>query len=79
MTEQTGPMPYIPVAMVRSSLEDIPQFALPAPCTVRWHRPGDEETWLRINVAADHYNVFTPRKFEEQFGRDVRTLEQRQC
>jgi len=72
-------MDYIPLAMIREGLEDIPQFAVPPPLTVRWYRRGDEETWLRIQMAADKYSTFHPRKFEEEFGRDEQLLKQRQC
>jgi GNAT superfamily N-acetyltransferase len=67
------------VEMIRESLEDLPQFPVPAPCTLRWYRPGDEAAWLRIHLEADAHNTFTPRTFEEQFGRDPRVLAERQC
>jgi GNAT superfamily N-acetyltransferase len=72
-------MENIPVVMIRETLEDVPQFTLPAPYAVRWYRPGDEETWLRVQRASDKYGTFPPDKFEHQFGRDEQALRERQC
>ncbi|MBI2924610.1 MAG: GNAT family N-acetyltransferase [Verrucomicrobia bacterium] len=43
------------VRMVRRSLADVPQFPLPAGFTLRRYRPGDVETWVRIEQAADRH------------------------
>jgi len=69
----------IHIAMIRGNLEGIPQFALPPPYAVRWYRPGDEATWMRIQAASDSYGSFPPGKFEQEFGRDERALRERQC
>jgi len=41
------------VKMVRKDLENIPQFTLPPGYSFRAYRQGDEEHWLRIQLAAD--------------------------
>ncbi|NQT53651.1 GNAT family N-acetyltransferase [bacterium] len=71
-------MEHLPVFMVRDSLDDVPQFDLPAPFAVRRYRPGDAATWLRIQKAADHYSTFHREKFAEQFGTDDGVLAERQ-
>jgi GNAT superfamily N-acetyltransferase len=71
-------MEYLRVAMVRHTLDGVPQCPLPEPYTVRWYRPGDEADWLRIHVAADAYGTFPPERFAEQFGTDAQLLARRQ-
>lgn len=72
-------MENLSVVMIRETLDDVPQFALPPPFTVRWYRPGDAATWLRIHLAADKYSIFPPGKFQKQFGTDEQALAERQC
>ena len=64
--------------MLRKTLEDIPAFPLPFGYSCRGYRTGDEEDWVRIHLAADHFNTLTPRLFRQQFGSDVGLLAQRQ-
>jgi GNAT superfamily N-acetyltransferase len=54
--------------MVRANLDCVPEFVPPDGFALRWYQPGDETHWLRINVAADHYNEITPELFRKQFG-----------
>ena len=42
------------------------------------YRPGDEEHWYRVHLAADAYSDITPDLHAREFGRDVRTLAARQ-
>jgi len=72
-------MERLDVVMVRNTLDNIPQFALPAPYAVRWYRPGNEAAWRRIQTAADKFNTFPPEKFAQQFGTDPATVAQRMC
>jgi GNAT superfamily N-acetyltransferase len=67
------------VIMLRENLEHIPEFAFPAGYSLRWYEPGDEESWLRIHLAADVHNRITPELFARQFGADARLLHERQC
>jgi GNAT superfamily N-acetyltransferase len=71
-------IPYLLISMIRSDLENIPQFALPPDYSVRWYQPGDERHWCDIHLAADRHNVITPELFAEQFGTDADLLHQRQ-
>lgn len=66
------------VTMVRSDLDDIPRFPLPAPFRIRCYEPGDETHWLSIHGAADKRNAITPGLFRGQFGSDDGLLSQRQ-
>jgi len=65
--------------MIRRSLDDVPQYVLPAPYRVVWYRPGCEEWWRRIQTAADRFNTIGPDLFEVEFGTDEALLSQRQC
>ena len=65
--------------MVRTNLDNVPEFVLPAGFVLRWYQPGDEADWLRIHLAADHYNEITPTLFHQQFSLDENLLRERQC
>jgi GNAT superfamily N-acetyltransferase len=65
--------------MVRQSLADLPEFAVPAGFALRWHAPGDAANWLRIWQAADAYQAITPDRFEREFGPDPSLWAERQC
>ena len=69
---------YIPVNMIRNNLDNIPQFELPSPFTIRTYQPGDAEAWTRIHIESDFYSTFTPTLFHEQFGHDEEILSSRQ-
>jgi len=69
---------YIDVMMVRGDLEGIPHFELPEPYRVRPYRPGDAETWRRIQAASDRFGTFPPEKFARVFGTDESVLAARQ-
>jgi len=70
---------YIDVEMIRDSLDDIPDCTLPAGYSIRWSRPGDKDTWLKIQSLADEHNEVTPALFEREFGTDERVVSERQC
>jgi GNAT superfamily N-acetyltransferase len=62
-----------------NSLHCVPRYPLPTPFSLRRSRPGDRETWLRIETASRAIpEVITPELFELQFGTDPVVLEQRQ-
>ena len=67
------------VHMVRESLNDLPEFSLPAPYSIRWYRPGDKEHWLAIHLEAEKFFKVWPALFEREFGRDEAVLAQRQA
>jgi GNAT superfamily N-acetyltransferase len=69
----------ISVDMIRHNLDQIPQFVLPAPYTLRWYQPGDEVQWTDIHVEAERYNDITPELFANQFGTDPNLLAERQA
>lgn len=68
-----------PVCMVRRTLTNLPEAAPPAGWSVRWYQPGDEGTWLRIQLAAERQHAITPELFRQQFGHDESSLTERQC
>ena len=69
---------YIPVNMIRNNLNNIPQFDVPPPFTIRTYQPGDNEAWIRIHIESDFYSTITPTLFHEQFGHDEEILSARQ-
>ena len=69
---------YIPINMIRNTLNNIPQFDLPPPFTIRTYQPGDGEAWTRIHIESDFYSTITPTLFHNQFGRDEEVLSARQ-
>jgi len=69
----------IPITMIRADLENIPYYALPAGYAIRWYKPGDAETWVRIQQEADKYNEITLPLFECQFGSSLPVLRDRLC
>jgi GNAT superfamily N-acetyltransferase len=68
----------ISVAMVRPTLDGVPDFSLPEPYHWRWYEPGDEGHWLAIHAAADRFNQLTEMEFWQDFGRETTVLSQRQ-
>src|SRR4051812_9050109 len=67
----------LPLMMVRPTLDNLPEYALPPGYTIRWHAPGDEQHWLRIHEHADRYNTITPEVFERGYGSDPQLHAQR--
>ena len=74
-----GPPNSVRLRMIRTDLENIPEFGLPDGFALRWHEDGDAAHWLRIHARADLHNVITPDLFVRQFGTDSNLLAQRQC
>jgi GNAT superfamily N-acetyltransferase len=62
--------PHASVTMVRGDLEGLPRHAVPDGYAIRTHAPGDELAWVRIQSAADAYNVIVADLFRAQFGDD---------
>jgi GNAT superfamily N-acetyltransferase len=72
------PPPLIRIRMECHDLRCVPRHPLPPPFRLRRYRPGDIETWVRIETAADRFRAITPALFEQQFGTDPTLLEPRQ-
>lgn len=69
----------VTVKMVRTDLEKIPLFAVPAGYSIRWFRAGDETPWTEIQSAAEKFHQITPQTFLRVFGRNATWLSQRLC
>ncbi len=67
-----------PVHMIRHTLVDIPESALPAGYQIRPYQPGDEIHWRDIHIEADPYNEFTVERFKQVFGNEIEPLQTRQ-
>jgi hypothetical protein len=44
-------MKYVPLEMVRDSLDHLPFFSCPTGYTIRTFAPGDERLWAEIELA----------------------------
>jgi GNAT superfamily N-acetyltransferase len=66
------------IFLIRQNLENIPDFPLPEPFTMRNYVIGDEENWFNIYKAADKYNKIYSSMFKEYFGADEVKLGRRQ-
>lgn len=72
-------MKYIPVAMVREHMQDIPTFDCPAGYRIRTFVRGDEQHWARIETSVGE---FTDQKqalqlFTEDYGSHLSEMEDR--
>jgi GNAT superfamily N-acetyltransferase len=61
------------VSMVRHNLENIPNYSLPEPYTIRWYQTGDDQAWLRIEKEAEKKPLIKDELFDKEFG-DKREL-----
>jgi len=69
--------PRASVTMVRADLDGLPRHAVPDGFTIRPYTTGDELAWVRIQSAADAYNVIVADLFRAQFGDDTLQLGRR--
>jgi GNAT superfamily N-acetyltransferase len=67
------------VTMKHDDLTAAPVYELSPDYHVRWYTPGDEEIWVAIQKAADHYNTITKDLFFQQFPKETFALKDRQC
>jgi GNAT superfamily N-acetyltransferase len=65
--------------MIRETLEDLPNFELPASYTLRWYQSGDEANWVAIHNAADPSNHYSLEKFAREFEADRALLSSQQA
>jgi GNAT superfamily N-acetyltransferase len=72
-------MPDEPLVMIRESLDDLPNFPLAAPFSIRWFQLGDEQAWVELQAPFYQPGTVTLDLFREQFGGDVDVLTVRQC
>ena len=72
-------MAYEELIMVREDLNDLPTFPLPPGFSIRWHRAGDEETWIALQAPFYEPGAVTLKLFHDQFGTDLAALSQRIC
>jgi GNAT superfamily N-acetyltransferase len=60
-------MPSVDVAMVRTTMENLPAWPLPAGFRLRNYRDGDRETWIDVHADEPLFAV-TGDHFDETFG-----------
>ena len=74
----TRPPDYLPVIMLRENMDDLPRFDLPEGYSMRRHRDGDRETWVRVQQASEPYDEITSETYDRGFGGDETGLRRRQ-
>ena len=70
-------MAIISIRMLREDLEDIPQYPLPEGYAMRRFRPGDRETWVRVERESDPTEDLSGATFDAEFGEDLPGMEKR--
>ncbi len=72
-------MKYIPLAMIRDHMEQLPVFACPPPFRIRTFAPGDERLWARIETLAGEFpdEAQALQRFEQDYGSYRSQLEER--
>jgi len=68
-----------PLVMVRESLVDIPDYALPPGYSVRWYQPGDEHKWVAIQSLCYPPEAISLALFRKEFADNREALQSRQC
>jgi GNAT superfamily N-acetyltransferase len=66
------------VALVRQHLDHVPNWCLPGGYRLRWHAPGDVESWWRIWREAENVTELRDDAFELAFGSAPEELPRRQ-
>src|SRR4051794_7599138 len=67
------------VMMLRPSLDDFPQYALPQPFTIRWYQAGDEQHWLAMKARSDHFHHADLTYYRNTYGAHADLLPERQA
>jgi len=69
----------VQVMMLRPSLDDFPQYALPHPFTIRWYQQGDERHWLAMKARSDHFHQADLTYYQHTYGAHADLLPERQA
>ncbi len=70
-------MEYLPITMVRQTLDGIPDHPLPDGYRLRPYEPGDRRTWVTIWQATEPFLTITPETFDVEFGDDLPAMPKR--
>ncbi len=70
-------VPNVSFCMVRGELLDFPIHDLPAGYAFRGYQAGDDETWTRLNQAAEPFFEVKPELWEKEFGGGLDALPDR--
>ncbi|MCZ6672465.1 MAG: GNAT family N-acetyltransferase [Verrucomicrobia bacterium] len=68
----------IKVVMVRQDMAAIPEYRLPDGYSNRFFLPGDERTWLRIQLEAESFETISRERFRKTFANGPDQLPDRQ-
>jgi GNAT superfamily N-acetyltransferase len=67
------------VVMLRPSLDDFPQYSLPAAFTIRWYQAGDEQHWLAMKARSDRFHRADLAYYQSIYGAHADLLPERQA
>ncbi|NLF31535.1 MAG: GNAT family N-acetyltransferase [Planctomycetes bacterium] len=70
-------MEYLPIMMVRPTLDGIPEHPLPDGYSIRPYVDGDKQAWVSLWQAAEPFLTITPETFDVEFGEDLPAMEKR--
>lgn len=69
----------VQVMMLRRSLDDIPQYALSRPFSIRWFQAGDEQHWLAMKARSDLFHHADLAYYQSTYGDYAHLLPARQA
>jgi GNAT superfamily N-acetyltransferase len=69
----------VQVMMLRPSLDDFPQEALPPPFIIRWYQKGDEQHWLAMKARSDPFHQADLAYYWNTYGAHAALLPERQA
>ncbi|MFW6153641.1 MAG: GNAT family N-acetyltransferase [Planctomycetota bacterium] len=70
-------MEYLPITMIRPTLDGIPEHPLPDGYRIRRYAPGDRQTWVAIWQTTEPFLTITPDTFDVEFGEDLSAMDKR--
>jgi GNAT superfamily N-acetyltransferase len=70
-------MDYLPITMLRQTLDGIPEYPLPDGYSIRSYVPGDRRAWVALWQASEPFLTITPETFDVEFGEDLAAMEKR--
>ena len=72
-------MEFIRVAMIRDTLNDLPEYPLSGCCFFKNYKRGDEEVWAEIETSAGEFTDVDSalKRFQSEFGPYLSGMEKR--
>lgn len=65
------------VAMIRETMDGLPEFNTPEGFSIRFYEPGDEETWRAVVASAERFMTIKEDLFRHEFGKESSAIHDR--